>query len=215
MIIWGTRGITTTKGSGNFHCPNCDARQTYHHKKLQRFFTLYFIPLIPMETLHEYVQCQTCRSDFKTAVLQYDPEIERSARREQVNAHYRAVLVHFARMANRRDQEFRERVAELFHGLADGGAMTAAEVADDLGREPLEDIIPAADRLAPFLTERGREELMFGLVEVAGPLDDHKRQALVEAARAFGMSEAHLRGVMAAGQPIRPRDAGAGAGRAV
>lgn len=210
MIIWGTRGVTTTKGSGDFHCPHCNARQNYHHKKLQRFFTLYFIPLIPMDTLAEYVQCQTCQGEFKTVVLQYDPEIERSARREQLNAHYRAVLVHFARMANRRDPEFLERVAQLFRGFADAADITAAEVAGDLDGDPLEDIVPAADRLAPFLNERGREELMFGLVEVVGPLTDHKRQALVAAARALGMSEAHLRGVMAAGQPIRPRDNGAG-----
>jgi hypothetical protein len=39
---------------------------------------------------------------------------------------------------------------------------------------------------------------MFSLIEAAGPMDDSKREALVEAGRALGMSDAHLRGVLAA-----------------
>ena len=196
MIIFGTRGVATTKATGSFHCPSCGGRRNYQHKRLRRFFTLYFIPVVPMDLLHEYVQCETCRGDFRMGVLQYDPEIERRARQEGVNAHYRAVVVHFARMANRSDPEFLDRVAQLIGSFA-GGAVAGDDVAADLRQEPL-DIIPAAERLGAALSERGREELMFSLVEVTGPLDESRRQALVEAGRALGMSEAHVRGVLAA-----------------
>jgi hypothetical protein len=40
----------------------------YHHKRATRFFTLYFIPLVPLKDLGEYVECQTCTTAFDPAV---------------------------------------------------------------------------------------------------------------------------------------------------
>lgn len=65
MIIFGTRGITTTPEKGDFHCPSCDATQKYGLKRVRRFFTLYFIPLIPLNKLGEYVECVTCKDTYK------------------------------------------------------------------------------------------------------------------------------------------------------
>jgi zinc-ribbon family len=61
MIIWGSRGITSSLAKGFFHCPRCDQQRSYDHKKVRRFFTLFFIPLIPLESLGEYVECQFCK----------------------------------------------------------------------------------------------------------------------------------------------------------
>ncbi len=69
FIIWGTRGVTTSKGSGRFVCPACGADRSYTLKQVRRFFTLYFIPLIPLGILGTYVECQTCGGTFKPTVL--------------------------------------------------------------------------------------------------------------------------------------------------
>ena len=55
MIIFGTTGITSTKAKGNFTCPQCANNRLYKHRKVTRFFTLYFIPLIPLGSVGEYV----------------------------------------------------------------------------------------------------------------------------------------------------------------
>jgi hypothetical protein len=76
MIIWGSTGRESKIASGNFHCPACDGQERYDHVKVQRYFTLYFIPIFPMDTLGEFVRCQGCRQAYKPEVLDYEPPSE-------------------------------------------------------------------------------------------------------------------------------------------
>lgn len=64
MIIFGTRGIASTITSGRFHCPQCAEQQPYRKRKITKFFTLYFIPLIPQGKKSEYVECLSCKATF-------------------------------------------------------------------------------------------------------------------------------------------------------
>jgi len=76
MIIYGTRGIKSTAEKGNFNCPACNAHSPYKKKRVRRFFTLYFIPLIPLDKMGEYVECDTCQATFDPEILTYDPAEE-------------------------------------------------------------------------------------------------------------------------------------------
>lgn len=69
LIIWGRKGVTSVAGAGTFDCPGCGPGKSYEHKKVTKYFTLYFIPLIPMGTHGEYVECQSCRKNWKPTVL--------------------------------------------------------------------------------------------------------------------------------------------------
>lgn len=69
MIIWGSTGRESTCGSGDFFCPSCRRDSEYAHQRVQRYFTLYFIPLFPMNTVGEYVQCYTCGGQYNTEIL--------------------------------------------------------------------------------------------------------------------------------------------------
>ena len=69
MIIFGTQGVTYSKGKGRFSCPSCCCTRPYDHKRVRRFFTLYFIPVIPLDQLEEYVECESCRDTFQLSVL--------------------------------------------------------------------------------------------------------------------------------------------------
>jgi len=73
MIIWGWRTLTRHGKSGSFHCPRCAGERTYRIKKLQRFFTLYFIPIIPLQVVAEAVECQACGSQWRTEILPPEP----------------------------------------------------------------------------------------------------------------------------------------------
>src|SRR5258708_6295186 len=73
MIIFGTRGVTWNGESGEFVCPGCGGTtQQYTRKTIRRFFTLYFIPLIPLDKLGEYIECQHCRNTYNEQVLSYN-----------------------------------------------------------------------------------------------------------------------------------------------
>lgn len=73
MIIWGSKGCEKILDQGNFHCPNCDGQRNYAHKRVSRYFTLYFIPLFPTSTLGEYVECFGCGETYTPEVLSYRP----------------------------------------------------------------------------------------------------------------------------------------------
>jgi hypothetical protein len=69
MIIWGSRAREKQISTGTFHCPSCRASSAYSHQRVSRYFTLYFIPLFPTDTLGEYVRCMRCAGQFKPLVL--------------------------------------------------------------------------------------------------------------------------------------------------
>ena len=70
LILLGSAGRASTVGTGKFYCPRCHALQPYEHKKLTRYFTLYFIPIFPVERLGEFIECGVCHTTFDLSVLQ-------------------------------------------------------------------------------------------------------------------------------------------------
>jgi hypothetical protein len=77
MIIFGTRSMNSRSGNGAFHCPRCGMERHYMHYVVKQWFTLYFIPVIPMGARGEFVECTSCAGTFGVEVLQYNPETER------------------------------------------------------------------------------------------------------------------------------------------
>jgi len=81
MIIYGTRGITSVAETGHFHCPRCGPRRQFNRMAVRRWFTLYFIPVIPLWNGGEYLECTTCAGTFGPEAMHYDPE---AAQREML-----------------------------------------------------------------------------------------------------------------------------------
>lgn len=69
MIIFGTTGITSVKSKGTYHCPACGPGAGYEQKSVTRFFTLFFVPLIPMGKVADFIVCERCGGNFKPEVL--------------------------------------------------------------------------------------------------------------------------------------------------
>jgi predicted RNA-binding Zn-ribbon protein involved in translation (DUF1610 family) len=77
ILIWGSRGLTSEIGRGNFYCPQCDAVNVpYRHKSVREWFTLYFIPVFPIGGKQPYVECEQCKGTFQEAVLNLEPPTE-------------------------------------------------------------------------------------------------------------------------------------------
>ena len=70
MIIWGWKTRLQRLGAGTFSCPACDASRTCEQVAARRWFTLFFIPLVPLQRLGSFVRCSTCASTFDPAVLE-------------------------------------------------------------------------------------------------------------------------------------------------
>jgi len=69
VIVLGTTGVTYPKGGGSFRCPACARERPYRRKRIRRFFTVYFVPLVPLDLIAEFVECRACRGRFKVAVI--------------------------------------------------------------------------------------------------------------------------------------------------
>ncbi|MBI5957846.1 MAG: zinc-ribbon domain-containing protein [Chloroflexi bacterium] len=76
FIIFGTRVRHSVIGEGQFYCPKCQAKRAYKHKRASRYFTLYFVPLIPMGKMGEFIECQACGIAFETSVLQLKAPVQ-------------------------------------------------------------------------------------------------------------------------------------------
>jgi zinc-ribbon family len=73
FIIYGWRTMESRGETGQFHCPFCRSPRQYTLIKLNRYFTLYFFPIIPLGTVAQTVECQTCRRQFEPEVLSLGP----------------------------------------------------------------------------------------------------------------------------------------------
>lgn len=69
-------GLTTRRkavDTGRFRCPNEGATRPYRRLRARRWFTLFFIPLIPLDRQGEWVQCQGCGATYGADVLERHP----------------------------------------------------------------------------------------------------------------------------------------------
>jgi DnaJ-domain-containing protein 1 len=73
MIIWGSTHLRSEIDKGEFFCPSCKGAAPFARQRLRKFFTLYFIPLFPLSSAAEYVECERCKSKYEPDVLCYHP----------------------------------------------------------------------------------------------------------------------------------------------
>src|SRR5262245_51514870 len=69
MIIYGWRTSESTLGQGVFDCPRCRTQQACRHVAMNRWFTLYFIPVIPLGQIGQQVECLGCFSRYSPDVM--------------------------------------------------------------------------------------------------------------------------------------------------
>lgn len=202
MIIFGTRGVTLSKESGDFHCPACNGSpQAYTRKSVRRFFTLYFIPVIPLDKLGEYVQCHRCNGTFNVQVLEHDPEAERNQARAEFADHVKRVMVLTALVDGDPDSSESEAIQDVYEKLG-GGHLDDGALAKEYAqaRQAGISIGDYTSRFADQLNEHGKEIVVKAAIRVAladDPLNVQEEQFLDELAAALNMTQAHFKGVLA------------------
>ena len=200
LIIFGTRGVTLTSNQGQFHCPDCGP-SGYRHRKVRRFFTLYFIPLIPLDVLGEYVECDKCKSTYKLAVLSHNPGASDAAFEAEFLGAVRRTMVLMCLADGRVDQQEVAMIQQVFGRIAkreiswqEVHAEIAAAQAD--GR-PVAGFL--AGSVAATLNDHGKELVVRAAFMVAaadGEFQEQERQLLADIGRALQMTPAHLNGVV-------------------
>jgi hypothetical protein len=197
MIIFGTRTMNSVRRTGVFHCPRCNASQSYVHNDVKRWFTLYFIPVIPMGTAGSYIQCRRCAGTFNEAVLSYDPQAE--IRDIHTKLRGTLVLVMLANGHGASADEVRA-ICDSYHEATDT-PLAEQDVYNDvklaLARQvQLGDF---ARQVAPKLTFRGKAMFVRGAYRVLSARPELRPDAaavLAELAGAFQISSQQVQDIV-------------------
>jgi len=200
MIIWGSRGITSTKDKGETHCPACQGAEPYQHKKVRRFFTLYFIPLIPLKTVSEYVECQSCKGTFNTEILNYDPEKEQREFAAEFHRGVKGIMVRMMLADGVIDDNEVQTVCRIYGDLT-GSPLYAASVHEEAQqvREGNVEIGAFLAAIAGTINDHGKEMIVKAAYMVAtadGEFQEEEKDMLGKIASALNMTSSHFRGVI-------------------
>ena len=210
MIIMGTRGVTYTKSRGDFHCPQCATQSPYRQKRVRRFFTLYFIPILPLNMLGEYVECPQCRGTFKTDVLNWDPDAAAAEFEAEFQRGLKRVMIEMLLADGVVEDDEVEMCRQIYNNIA-GRSITPQELRAEI-TEAQQDgtaVTQYLQQIAPMLNDRGKELIVSGAFFVSaadGEFQEQEQQFMLEIAHAMGLSPAHLHGIISSltqseGQP--------------
>jgi hypothetical protein len=193
MLIWGWRTLFKTLMEGLFHCPGCGGDRRYAHKQARTWFTLFFLPVIPLKVLGEHVECQTCKKSYDLRVLALPTS---SAIGEQLVAATREAAVWLLRI----DGSASARTAALVAlSQVSGAAWNDAALDADLQQIDIALLPDRLRQLGDVMNEHGKERFLGSVATIAaggGVVGDDSRRALGDIAAALGMTPAHARGVI-------------------
>jgi hypothetical protein len=194
LLIWGIRVFFNTTGQGVFHCQRCGGDRQYRRRSGRRFFTLFFIPLIPLNKVGEHVQCTTCRTRYHVDVLQTPTAAQMQA---ALPAGMRAGAATMLRAGDPGSVAARQRAIAAITSAGAQGYDDAA-LNDDLAR-PAEAARPDLGQVGAQLAVHAKEWFLAEVVRVGladGPLTGTERDAAYAVAAGLGMTQAQALGLI-------------------
>jgi len=200
MIIFGTRGITTTPDKGTFNCPSCGCSRGYGLKRVRRFFTLYFIPVIPLDKLGEYVECATCKDTFNANALNYSPASDGGAFEAEYHAAVIKVMIYMLLADGVIDDSEVETILAYYKSVT-GSPMEKVKLLEEIDaiEKSGEDFARTLGHLQGCLNDQGKEMVVKAALHVAlsdGEFQEEEKQTLVKIGVGLGMSAEHLKSVI-------------------
>lgn len=198
LLIFGLRIYFRTVGQGTFHCQRCGGDRPYRRRSGRRWIHLFFVPLIPLDRVGEYVQCDTCRAKYRTEALRMPTTAQMQA---ALPAGMQAAAIAMLRSGDPASVAARQHVIEAVKGAGLAGYDEAGVEADLAGLGVLADELGTRlNVLAGQLEMPAREWFLAEIVRVGladGPLTDPERQAVHAIAAGLGMTSAQTLGVIA------------------
>jgi uncharacterized tellurite resistance protein B-like protein len=200
LLIFGLRVFYRAVGQGMFHCQRCGGDREYRHLAGRRWFTLFFIPLIPLNHVGEHVKCTICGTRYRMEVLAL-PTLAQM--QEALPAGMRAAATAMLRAGGGSSAPARRRAIDAIKGAGladyDDEALDADLAAAVIPDQPGQDLAEPLNRLAIQLAVPAREWFLAEVVRIGladGMLSDEERHTAREVAAQLGMTPAQARGVI-------------------
>lgn len=195
MILFGWRTRSTVVGTGMFFCPREGGDHRYEQKKARRWFTVFFVPLIPLKELGEFVECTSCRDTYHLDVL----EGRTAAEIEDVGTiavrHIVVAMISADGTVTEQERDAAVQVVGRFASHPYGHD----DLDTDLRALSNDALVGHLHELAASLNAHGKENVLTAAVYLAGSDGRAERTELETArriGRALGMSSAHIEGTI-------------------
>jgi len=204
LIIFGLRIFFRTIGQGVFHCPRCGGDRQYRLRAGRRFFTLFFVPVIPLTKVGEHVQCSTCQARFHPDVLRLPTAAQMSAALPEGMRVAAVIMLQATTLAS---PAARQQAVEAIRGAGAPG-YGPANLDADLGH-PVSPDPGSLVQVGAQLTPEAKEWFFAQAVRIAvvdGPLSAGQRQAAQAIGQHLGMTPAQTLGVVTMTEQAAPRD---------
>jgi hypothetical protein len=200
MIIWGFRVVFRMLSEGTFFCPQENLDRNYKLKSAQRFFTIFFIPIIPLKKLGNVVECQTCKNKFDPQVLEIPKQADVSAGNA---AAMKAAALAVLRTSTPTDKRSEQALSVISHYLPgyDAAALTADLTADLADGGTSLDSVPGSGATSIVANVYEKEGMLTRLTLIALGDDKHVTDAqrnVLETigSSTFDMTRPHIQGTI-------------------
>lgn len=205
FIVWGFRARYRTLSMGTFYCPHEGGDRSYHHQEARKWFTFFWIPIIPLSVLGEFVECASCGRTYDEVVLTMPTT---GMMMDNLANAMRHAVVSIIVADGVVDDDEKAVALDVMQEFSDTPYLEY-----DLDRD-LETLNPThlADefrKVAGMLNDHGKELLLGACLKIAaadGSIHPSERAELVTAGIALGMSAAHIKGVLSLSPVLRPEN---------
>lgn len=194
IVVWGWRTRRKTLGEGTFFSPATGQDGPYRLVELRRWFTLFWIPVIPLKRIGTFVECIATKTLYDEKILANPTNADLVT---HLTAAAREVIAAVATADGAVTAQQRRVALEVVGAYADG--YDKDTLREDVGRVPTVDLSARLAFVADSLNEQGKERLLTGAARVLvadGTPGERGREIVDQVGRELGMSAAHVRGVV-------------------
>lgn len=203
LLIWGWRTRLKTLGEGVFFSPAAGGDAPYRLVEARRWFTLFFIPIIPLKVLGTFVECAQTGATYDPSVLD-NPTNE--ALLEQLGAALRESIALVLAFGPPVTDAQRQAAVAAMREYEPG--YTEADLDHDITVVAHAPIDQRLLHLSGALDVSGKERLLGAAASVmvaGGEVDGVRVEAVRGIGEKLGMTGVHVRGVIdAAASSITP-----------
>ena len=199
MIIFGTQPSTSTVSTGSFFCPECQCESAFWQRRVNQNFSLFFVPVIPLSEIAQYIECQRCGGTFKTNVLDYRP----APTSEKIEAEYKQAIRIVMILMMTTDGLFRpSEIAAIrgaYHHLT-GIQLTEDQIHSEAQEFWKQDklVLEYVGNVGAYLNDSGKEQVLRAAIFVAGAddqLEKGEMRLVNDVGNALKMTPTHIRAV--------------------
>ncbi len=193
--VWGVKVRSRVVERTTFVCPRCGVDRDGSELVRQRWFTVLYVPLVPLAMLEPVIECGACGHQCDLGVLDIPTSDQLSRYLEDAMRRAVATVVRAAGA-----DDVATRTAAVAAMRSAGHDYDDVTLNDDVRMLAGDGAALSLRRLVDELTPHGKQSFLHRMAAVAqadGSLSADERRALVEIGVALGMPAPHINGVLA------------------